>query len=440
MIDKSRMNYSRLRSWSLRGSTAIIDQGLYSGSNFLLNVLLARWLTPTDYGAFAVTFTVFLFLSGFHNALLLEPMSVLGPGSYSHQMEAYLDAQIRLNFVLTLALSILMTLVGMILSIIHKGDPTLWRALVGGSLALPFILFLWTIRRIFYVVKRPASAMFSSGLYMLFLGAGVWEMHLWGIGSSFNAFLWMGVASFLSGFLVGNKLLIRRRNASLPWSEIIHAHWNFGRWVTVAAILSVGLGQSQTLILAGMLSLDAAGAFRAMQNFTLPMTQAVTAIATLGLPVLAYDYGQRDLLSLRRKGLFITVVLTGIAVTYEVLIGVFGVPLEQLVYGGKYTAYTWLIPLLGLVPIFSALSAGLTLTLRAVQKPQIYLVGGIIAAVIGLPSALVLIRAVGIMGAAISQVLVYSLGFVANLYFYIRWFPEIKVIVSVEHDGLDKLS
>jgi len=98
------MNFSRLRSWSMRGGMAILDQGLSSGSNFILNILLARWLAPADYGAFAVVFAVFLFLSGFHNALLLEPMSVLGPGRYPDQIETYLAIQVRLHFALTVPL------------------------------------------------------------------------------------------------------------------------------------------------------------------------------------------------------------------------------------------------------------------------------------------------------------------------------------------------
>jgi len=74
--------------WGKRSFLSLADQSLTSGSAFLLNVLLARWLAPEAYGAFAVSFAGFLFLSGFHNVLFVEPMTVMGPSSYSGQLNA----------------------------------------------------------------------------------------------------------------------------------------------------------------------------------------------------------------------------------------------------------------------------------------------------------------------------------------------------------------
>ena len=64
------------RSWIFRGGLAVADQGLISGSNFLLSVLLARWLSAEQYGAYALGYSLFLLAAGFHQALLIEPMSV----------------------------------------------------------------------------------------------------------------------------------------------------------------------------------------------------------------------------------------------------------------------------------------------------------------------------------------------------------------------------
>src|SRR6202030_792544 len=40
----------KLRLWINKGGLALLDQGLISGSNFILSMLLARWLTPESYG------------------------------------------------------------------------------------------------------------------------------------------------------------------------------------------------------------------------------------------------------------------------------------------------------------------------------------------------------------------------------------------------------
>ena len=66
--------------WLGRGAWAVSDQGLFAVSSALLNILLARWLTPSAYGAFAVAYSVSLFMGAFHTALLTEPMLVFGSG------------------------------------------------------------------------------------------------------------------------------------------------------------------------------------------------------------------------------------------------------------------------------------------------------------------------------------------------------------------------
>ena len=59
--------------WLKKGSLAVADQALISGSNFLIGILLARWLPPEQYGAYALAFSAFLLVSLSYQSLLLEP-------------------------------------------------------------------------------------------------------------------------------------------------------------------------------------------------------------------------------------------------------------------------------------------------------------------------------------------------------------------------------
>src|SRR6266487_6590370 len=100
--------WSGWRFWVGKGCLALLDQGLISTSNFLMSVLLARWLTATQYGAYALGFSVFLFLGSVHGALLVEPLMVLGPTSYRDHQRAYLGALIliQLGFAVVFALTL----------------------------------------------------------------------------------------------------------------------------------------------------------------------------------------------------------------------------------------------------------------------------------------------------------------------------------------------
>jgi hypothetical protein len=65
---------------------AVIDQALFAFSNFALNLLLARWLSPNEYGIFADDYTALLLIATLHTALLTDPMLEIGPGKYRDRL------------------------------------------------------------------------------------------------------------------------------------------------------------------------------------------------------------------------------------------------------------------------------------------------------------------------------------------------------------------
>jgi thymidylate kinase len=82
--------WDALKSWVLKCSTAIMDHGLISASNFLLGIVLARYLGSEQYGAYALAFSTFVLLSLVHSALAMEPMSVFAPSIYRNTLREYL--------------------------------------------------------------------------------------------------------------------------------------------------------------------------------------------------------------------------------------------------------------------------------------------------------------------------------------------------------------
>src|SRR5689334_9161376 len=89
--------------WLGRGAAAFVDQLLTSGSNFLGSVLLARWLSASEYGAYALAFSVFLLLSSIHGSFVIDPMPVFGPSVYRRCRQAYLGLLLRIHAGLSIA-------------------------------------------------------------------------------------------------------------------------------------------------------------------------------------------------------------------------------------------------------------------------------------------------------------------------------------------------
>src|SRR5579862_7068128 len=99
---------ARLIPWVRKGGFAILDQGLISGSNFLVSVLLARWMAPEQYGAYAVAFGIFVLLSLVYQSLVLEPMAVFGGSSYHHCLKQYLSTLLRIHLVISVSLCVVL--------------------------------------------------------------------------------------------------------------------------------------------------------------------------------------------------------------------------------------------------------------------------------------------------------------------------------------------
>ena len=229
----------RLRMWGWLSALSLVDQGLASGAGFGVNLLLARWMMPDVYGAFAVAFAGFLFVSGFHNVLLLEPMSVMGPSRHAGSLLGYFRAQMVVHAVLVGALSGVSLLGGLLLWKMVPANP-LAGAVIGGSLALPFLLLAWLARRMCYVMRRPGLAIQGSAFYLGFVGAGLFVLAHFGWLEPFSAFVLMGCGSLVSAglLLLRLELWSRGKNeAEISWSAGLAENWKYGKWLLASTVL-----------------------------------------------------------------------------------------------------------------------------------------------------------------------------------------------------------
>ncbi|MGE0652377.1 MAG: hypothetical protein AB7P12_11590, partial [Alphaproteobacteria bacterium] len=101
-----------LRKWLTSGFWAIVDQGTYAGTNFIVNIILARWLEPSEYGAFAVGYAAFVFVVVIHTSLVLEPVLVFHSGRFQTRSGEYLSALFGWQLILGLSCAGLLALLG----------------------------------------------------------------------------------------------------------------------------------------------------------------------------------------------------------------------------------------------------------------------------------------------------------------------------------------
>lgn len=400
---------SRIRRWGLKSALSIVDQGLTAAVGFGVNVLLARWLLPDTYGAFAIGFAGFLFISGFHNALLLEPLTVMGPSSHARRLPVYFREQLALHGVLVGALSAVIFMAGLVLWRMTPQSP-LVGAVTGSGLALPFLLLLWLVRRMCYVLQRPSTAVLGSTFYFLFVFGGLSTIHFFGRVTPLMAFSLMGFGSLLAASVL--MILLKSEfsehtSSQTPFSlrQVLRENWWYGRWLMGSAVLYSITSQSQMFLIAGWLGLGAAGILRAMQIPALAMTQVISATGLLILPAFSYDFGRGTTARLRHKATLVNAGMGGAALGFAGLLVPFAGIADHLLFSGKYSAYSSLMPLLALVPAVVGASIGHAMALRASQRPHFDLLANLVAAPVGIISALFFVRWWGLIGAVYSIVL-----------------------------------
>lgn len=422
-------NRGKVSNWGVKSAMSLVDQGLTSAAGLGVNVLLARWMAVNQYGAFSLAFAVYLFLTGFHNVLLLEPLSVLGPAKHADNLRSYFQTQIAVHGTLVLPLAIVALLAAAILWRIAPQSP-LVGAIAGAGAALPFLLFLWLARRMCYVLQRPALAVRGSAFYFVFAILTLFGIRYLHELSPLNVFLSTGFASLLGAVVVMRRIGMKDRRGECSVtpsrSTVLLENWVYGRWLVGSAVLYALSTYSQIFFVAGVLGVGAAGILRAMQIPSLVMTQVITAIGLLALPSFSFDFGHGRTAQLRHKALLVGATVGLAAVGFAAFLAIARNPIEHLLFGGKYAQYAWLIPLLALIPVLNGGMMGCSMALRASQRSYFDFVSNACAALIAVVSSVLFTRWWGIGGAAGSIVLSFGVFSAVTALFFIRLLNDQK--------------
>jgi O-antigen/teichoic acid export membrane protein len=391
---------------AIKGGLAVFDQGLVTGSNFALAILLARWLTPVQYGAYAVAFSIFVLIAMLYQALLLEGMSVFGASVFRNCLRGYLKSMVSLCLAAAAAIFIALAVSA---GIAFKIAPSsgLPGALAGVAIATPLILLFWLAKRTFYLQLTPGPSAAGAFFYSAMIIGGLLLIDHRGLISPFSAFTLMGFSALGTSIILFTHLKFRLpAGTSAPTlSDTWRRHWKYGRWAVLAEFSKWVPAYMFYPLLSSSWGIAQAGELRALMNYNAAIFQTYAALSSLLLPYAAQVH--------RREGGPATIALakrialcfvSGGLLYWGVLL-IFKGPIFHFLYAGRYMELAGLLPAVALISIFWSASLGPANALRAMESSGSVLAAVCVSSTIAVAVGIPLTRALGLSGAIWSMVL-----------------------------------
>ncbi len=247
-----------LRRSSTRGAFwTLADQGVVSIGAFAVNILLARLLSATEYGIFAILFSVMLMLQICNASLLFYPLSVRGAVVRA-------DGRAKLfggGLLLVTGLSLLLG-IAMAATVFLLGRPEL----IGPTLAC---FLLWQaqegLRRCLFAEMRHRDALPGDAITYLGQVAVIAALASAGPIGLAEVFFAMAATKGLAVLVQAGQVKL----AAPSWRDLRHTaagFWRIGRWSLANNLLAMLRTQLFPWGLAILYGPAAAASFQAMLN------------------------------------------------------------------------------------------------------------------------------------------------------------------------------
>jgi O-antigen/teichoic acid export membrane protein len=383
-----------------RGAWGIADQALLSVTNFVTMVVLARSVSPADFGLFILLYSGLLIANSLQSALITQPHNVLGATRKGQDYAHYTGATAASQVYLVTGAGLLILAAAAMAQV------------AGGSMA-PLLLAAapalaaWQcqefIRRVLYTEGRVPAALLNDAISYGGQAAAILALaHLHSLTAP-RALYIMAATSALAAVVgvwqVGPKLRGRLDLA------VLSENWAFGKWLAGGELGYWLSHQIYMFLAAAILGVVASGALKAAQLLFGPaqvLSFALVSVLPTWLARTLASSGSGALYSqVKAIALLTTLVQSG----YCLLVVLVAAPLLRLLYGGDYAAYTSVVALFAAYAVLFHLSLVASCAVRAIRRTRAFFVSNLLASLVALATGWLFVRALGLDGAVLGMIL-----------------------------------
>lgn len=243
-------------------SMTLADQAIISGSNFVVSILLARYLGAEEFGKYYIAWVFVLFAAALQFTIVAQPMMSIGPKEVVSSQRAYFGAVFGQQLVTVAAVFVLLyagfLVVGIVLGNPKLSDVALPVAVVAGAFLMQEFVrrFAFTRQHSRIAIRLDTVAYLTQLVLIL-----AWR---YTFGLNADTVLWLIAGAFGLSFLAGLPYLSR----GVAWDphilgSVAARHWRFYKWLVPANLLMWVTNFASLLIAGTLLGVSAVGGLRA---------------------------------------------------------------------------------------------------------------------------------------------------------------------------------
>ncbi len=395
-IIKKILNLPLLRKSGL----AAFDQGLLSGANFAVTVLLIKYLPKEDYGFYAIAFSVSLFLISIQNALVTTPLTVLLAEKSSEEKDKYIPALFWGQLYFLLPFVILSIIILYILSL-QAENPKIYFIYIGLSIASIGILVKEYFKACLFVVEQEAKVISMDFVFIIAYIGSLFILNFTGIISVTWVIITLGITSLSASFAQINS--IKKLSSLKDIMKSYHENWIYGKWALVGVTTTHIHTYGYIYILGLLLGSEAVAEINASRILLMPFLLLSSGWGRISRPYGAKLRESNQMSKYFKEILFISFIFCIGILFYTLILKLFSVPLSSLLFTDSYKdvfSYIFYWAAIFMVTFFRS---NASFALQVIKKFSKLATINICTMIVTLVSAYFLIIKYAITGALISN-------------------------------------
>lgn len=423
-------------STARKGVLALVDQALFSGTNFLTIVIIGRTCLPESLGVYQLVLSIVLMAYLVQDAVIGAPYRIYCHQRSGRDLTRYTGSVLVHQGVL--AASTVLCLLLLLASIGLGFGPQSLRSAVWALLpAAPFLLLREFIRRISFARLRMVTAVAVDAtvatLQLGTLGFLAWH-GLLSVGAVYVVIGGSCAAATLGWFVKRDvKFRIRRADLLPDWKH----NWSFSKWTLGSLLVANG---TPIIVLPWFLAFahgeSATGVLAACAGLVGLSNTFLVGIDNMLGPKTAESYvrgGVRALTRLVRNSTAFMALAVG---AFCLAIWIAGDLLPVLVYGDHYTGTSLILAVLALNVLAAAIGMAPGNGLWAIERPSSNFAASLCDLIATLVAAACLILPLGVLGAALAILAGTCCGTVMRWMLFLRYLSVARTHRIAAEGGL----